>query len=158
MKRKLIALGILSMMVLGTVYAFAYGPHEGPHRRGGYCWEAYGTGGFSPEQRTKFQELRQRFFEETAKLRAELMTKRMELHSLWSNPNADPKTILEKERELRDLQTQIREKGLQLKLEARQWMTPEQISEFGACGRFGVGFGSRPMKGRAMGSGRGPHF
>ncbi len=79
----------------------------------------------------------------------------MELQSLWNNPTVDNRAILEKERELRNLQNQIREKGLQFKLEARQWMTPEQISEFGACGRMGPGFGPRPMKGRGIGPGKG---
>jgi len=160
MRRRLMVLAMVSVMVLSSVYAFAFGPGYGPHRRGGCCWEAYDVskpGAFTPEQKTKFQELRQRFLEETAKLREDLLSKRMELQSLWSNPKADPKMILEKEKELMNLKYQIREKGLQYKLEARQWMTPEQITEFGACGRMGAGFGPRLMKGRGIGPGKGPY-
>lgn len=161
MKRLLIVLGIVSIMVLGTVYAFAYGPGFGPHGKGGPCWQSSEPGrvpNLTPEQKTKFQELRQKFVAETAKLRGDLLTKRLELQSLWSNPKADAKAIIDKERELRDLQNQMRDKGLQFRLEARQFLTPEQISEIGpGCG-MGPGFGRGPMRGHGMGPGKGPCF
>ncbi len=161
MKRVVIVLGVVFVMVLSSLYAFAYGPGFGPRRGGGYCWELNEPGKagvLTPEQRTRFQELRQRFLEETAKLREDLFNKRTELQSLWSNPKTDPKTLLDKERELRDLQNQVRDKALQFKLEARQYLTPEQIAEFGACGRLGFGFGGGKMKGYGKGPGRGPSF
>ena len=161
MKKLMIVLSLVSMMVLGTVDAFAYGPGHGPRGKGGPCWESSETGkasALTPEQKTKFQELRQKFVDETAKLRGTLLTKKLELQSLWTNPKAEAKAIVDKEKELRDLQNQMRDKGLQFKLEARQFLTPEQIAEFGpGCG-MGPGFGGGRMKGRGMGPGQGPCF
>jgi Spy/CpxP family protein refolding chaperone len=102
--------------------------------------------------------LRQKFVDETAKLRGTLLTKKLELQSLWTNPKAEAKAIVDKEKELRDLQNQMRDKGLQFKLEARQFLTPEQIAEFEpGCG-MGPGFGGGRMKSRGMGPGQGPCF
>lgn len=161
MKRRLIILGVVSIMVLGTVYASAYGPGDGPRGKGGPCWQSSETGrvpNLTPEQRTKFQELRQKFVAETAKLRGDLLTKRLELQSLWSNPKADAKAIVDKEKELRDLQNQMRDKGLQFRLEARQFLTPEQISEIGSGFGRKHGFGRGPTRGHGIGPGQGPCF
>jgi Spy/CpxP family protein refolding chaperone len=159
MKKSMIVLSLVSIVVLGAVYAFAYGPGSGPRGKGGPCWESFEPGkgpALTAEQKTKFQELRRKFADETAKLRGVLLTKRLELQSLWTDPKAEAKAIVDKEKELRDLQNQMRDKGLQFKLEARQFLTPEQIAEFGpGCG-MGPGAGRGPMRGRGMGPGMGP--
>ena len=124
----------------------------GPGWKGERGRESENPGRFSnltPEQKAKFQELRRKFNEETAQLRGSLVTKRVELQSLWTNPNADPKAIVDKEKELRDLQNQMKDKALQMKLEARKFLTPEQIQESGQG--MGRGFG----RGHMMGHGRG---
>jgi Spy/CpxP family protein refolding chaperone len=159
MKKSLIALSLVVVMVLGAISAYAYGPGFGPRGKGGACWESFEAGkaaALTPEQKTKFQELRQRFVAETATLRGDLLTKRLELQSLWTDPKAEAKAIVDKEKELRNLQNQMGDKGLQFKLEARQFLTPEQIAGFGpGCG-MGPGAGWGPMKGRGMGRGMGP--
>jgi len=164
MKKSLIALSLVVIMVLGAISVYAYGPGYGPRGkgdRGGPCWESSETGKglvLTPEQRTKFQELRQKFVDETAKLRETLLSKRLELQTLWTNPKAETKAIIEKENELRDLQDQMKDKALQFKLEARQFLTPEQIAGLGpGCG-MGLGFGGGCWKGRGMGPGKGPRF
>ena len=175
MKKMLIILGLVAVLALGVTFVYAHGPGYGPGRRGESCWGPGGTGKGStltPEQKGKFQELQQKFFEETAQLREAIVSKRQELHSLWTNPNADPKAIVEKERELRDLQNQMRDKSIEFKLEARNSLTPEQIEEFGqgrgmgrAFGpghmrgyghRFDRGYGKGPGSGYGMGPGSGP--
>lgn len=168
MKKSLIALSLVVIMVLGAISAYAYGPGYGPRGKGGQggpCWESSDSDkatALTPEQRTKFQELRQKFVDETAKIRGALLTKKLELQSLWTNPKAEAKAIVDKERELRDLQNQMKDKGLQFKLEARQFFTPEQIAGFGpGCGMgsgFGPGAGRGQMRGRGMGPGQGPCF
>jgi Spy/CpxP family protein refolding chaperone len=145
MKKKLIILGLVVMMVLSVTYVYARGPGYGSGPKG-EDWKGLSL---TPEQKTKFQELRQKFNDETAQLRGALVTKRLELQSLWTNPNADPKAIMDKEKELRDLQNQMKDKAIQVKLEARKFLTPEQIQESGQ-GR-GRGFG----RGHMMGHGRG---
>jgi Spy/CpxP family protein refolding chaperone len=153
MKKKVVVLGLVAVMVLGVAYAFAQGPGTGPGpgRRPGWGQEKWSS--LTPEQQTKFQELRQKFNDETAQLRGTMLTKRLELQSLWRNPKADSKAILEKEKEFRSLQNQMKDKAVQFKLEARTILTPEQLSEFGPGLGMGRGFGG----GRMMGHGRGWH-
>jgi Spy/CpxP family protein refolding chaperone len=83
------------------------------------------------------------------------VTKRLELQSLWTNPKAESKAILDKEKEVRNLQNQMKDKSLQMKLEARNFLTPEQIAEFGSRGGMGPGFGRGHMMGHGRGMGPG---
>jgi zinc resistance-associated protein len=155
MKKKVVLLGLVAVMVLGVAYAFAQGPGQGPgpgHRPG---WGHEKWSSLTPEQQTKLQELRQKFNDETAQLRGTMLTKRLELQSLWRNPKADSKAILEKEKEFRSLQNQMKDKAVQLKLEARTILTPEQLSQFGPGLGMGRGFGGGHMMGGGHGMGRG---
>ncbi len=162
MKKTLLALSLVTVLILGVTYVYAqgpgYGPGRGPGWKGERCWESENPGKFSsltPEQKTKFQELRRKFNDETAQLRGALVTKRLELQSLWTNPKAESKAIMDKEKELRNLQNQMKDKSLQMKLEARNFLTPEQIAEFGSRGRMGPGFGRGHMMGHGRGMGPG---
>ena len=156
MRKTIVVLGLVAVMLFGVAYVYAQGPGMGPGHRGMH--ESWGPGKDNPltsEQKTKFQELRRKFREENAKLIGAIVTKRLELQSLWTDPKADSKAILDKEKELRDLQNQMRDKAVQMRLEARKFLTPEQIVEFGqGCG-MGPGFGRDHMKGQGMGMGRG---
>jgi Spy/CpxP family protein refolding chaperone len=147
MKKTIVVLGLVALMVLGVAYAYAQGPGFGPGHRQGWGQEKWSS--LTPEQQTKFQELRQKFNDETAQLRGTMLTKRLELQSLWTNPKADPKAILEKEKEFRSLQDQMRDKAVQLKLEARNVLTPEQLAQFGSAWGMGPGLG----RGHRMGHG-----
>ena len=131
--------------------------------------ESWGPGkddSLTTEQKTKFQELRRKFRGENAKLIGAIVTKKLELRSLWTDPKADSKAILDKEKELRDLQNQMRDKVVQMKLEARKFLTPEQIEnwkpgwgmgrEFG--GGSGMGHGMGPGRGMGPGHGMGPDY
>jgi Spy/CpxP family protein refolding chaperone len=156
MKKSLLALSLITVLILGVTYVYAQNPGPDPGQGPGWKGERGSESGrpgrvpnLTPEQKAKFQELRRKFNEETAQLRGALVTKRIELQSLWTNPNADPKTIVDKEKELRDLQNQMKDKALQMKLEARKFLTPEQIQESGQG--MGRGFG----RGHMMGDGRG---
>jgi Spy/CpxP family protein refolding chaperone len=151
MKKKLIVLGLVVMMVLSVTYVYARGPGYGPGPKG-EDWKGISL---TPEQKTKFQELRQKFNDETAQLRGSILTKRLELQSLWTNPKADSKTIMDKEKEVRDLQNQMKDKMIQFKLEARKFLTPEQIAEFGMGRGKGHGFGRDHMMGQGRGMGPG---
>ena len=158
MKKTIAALGLVVVILLGITYAYAqgpgFGPGSGPGYRGTPPQESQYQGRWSsltPEQKTKFQELRRKFREENAKLIGAMVTKRLELQSLWTDPKADPKAILDKERELRDLQNQMKDKVIQSKLEARKFLTPEQISNW----KPGWGMGRRHMMGHSGMMGRG---
>jgi len=162
MKKTLLALSLIAVLILGVAYVYAQGPvrspGQGPGWKGERGWEAGNPGRFSnltPEQKTKFQELRRRFNEETAQLRGALVTKRVELGSLWTNPNADPNAIMAKEKELRDLRNQMQDKAVQMRLEARKVLTPEQIAELGPGMGRELGRGHKMGHGRGMGPGYG---
>ena len=149
--KKLAVSGLAVLLVIAVTYAFAAGP--GPDTGRGDCG-GFGKHGkwasLSPEQKAKFQDLRTRFHEETAYLREAMVAKGKECRSLWQDPNADPNAIIEKQKEMRTLRDQIMDKETQMMLEARHFLTAEQISEWGpGCG---PGFG----KGGARGLGGGP--
>ena len=161
MKKVIAGLVLLSLAIFGVTYAFAQGPGFGPGHRGTHPHESWGPGkasNLTPEQKTKFQELHRKVDGETAQLKGTILTKRLELQSLWSDPKADSKAIMDKEKELRNLQNQMKDKMVQFKLEARQFLTPEQIAESGPGGGMdkgrGMGHGGM-MGGRGMHPGHG---
>jgi Spy/CpxP family protein refolding chaperone len=120
--------------------------------------ESWGPGRDYPltsEQRAKFQELRRKFREENAKLIGAMVTKKLELRSLWTDPKADSKAILDKEKELRDLKNQLMDKAVQMRLEARKFLTPEQIQNWNPGRGMGHGFGRGHMMGGGYGMGQG---
>jgi Spy/CpxP family protein refolding chaperone len=147
------------LMLLGVTYVYAQGPGFGPGHRTG--WGPGKGSSLTPEQQAKFQELRQKFNDETTQLRGATFTKRLELQSLWTNPKADPKAILEKEKEFRNLQDQMRDKAVQFKLEARNVLTPEQLAQFESGWEMGPGLGRGYRMGHGYGMGlgdKGPGF
>jgi len=161
MKKGMLAVALV-VILLGAVLVYAQGPGQGPGygpgRGHGRCWESGDPGkgaSLTDEQRAQLQDLRKKFHDETAQLRESVFAKRQELHSLWSDPKAETSAIMNKEKELRYLQDQMQDEALQLKLEARKILTPEQLSEFGGRG-MGPGFGRGHGKGYGKGSCSGP--
>ncbi len=158
MTKKAVVFGLVVLMVLGVTYALAKDAGPGSGRAWGRCGEGGGSGKMSsltPEQRTQLQAMHQKFHDETSQLRESIFSKRQELRSLWSDPNADPKVIIDTEKEVRELQDQMQEKMVQFKLEARKVLTPEQLSQFGERG-MGPGLGHGPGMGPRHGMGPGP--
>jgi Spy/CpxP family protein refolding chaperone len=157
MKKRIMTLALVTLMLLGVTYVYAQspGPGPGPGFRWGerHRWGSSEPGmslNLTPEQKTKFQEIHRKFMEENAQLIGALITKRLELRSLWTDPKSDPKAILDKEKELRALQNQMRDKVIQAMLEARKTLTPEQLAKFGLD--WGMGGGGMMGHGHGMGS------
>ena len=159
MKKAIIILSLVAMVLMGVTYVYAKNEEFGPGHRAmpsKECWGVCKIPNLTPEQKAKFQELRRKFNDETTQLKGSLLTKRLELRSLWTNPKADSKAIMDKEKELRDLQNQLKDKVVQNMLEAREILTPEQLSEFGSgCG---MGFGHGQMMGHGHMMGYGGHW
>jgi Spy/CpxP family protein refolding chaperone len=156
MRKKIVLLGLVAVMLLSVSYVYAQGYGMGPgmgsgHRGMHESWGPAKDYPLTPDQKAKFQELRRKFRDENAKLIGAMVTKRLELQSLWTDPKADPKAILDKERELRDLQNQMKDKAVQVRLEARKFLTPEQIENW----RPGPGMGMGPGQGRGYMAGGG---
>ena len=149
MRKMVIVLGLVAVVVLGITYVYAQNPGYG---RMGWSYGKWSS--LAPEQETKLQDLRQKFNDETTQLRGTIITKRLELQSLWTNPKADPKAILDKEKELRTLQNELKDKTVQLRLEARKLLTPEQIANW----KSGRGMGRGHMMGHGAKKGSGPRM
>ena len=167
MRRTVVTIGLMAVMLLSVSYAFAQAPGVGrgpgacpggPHCGKGSGWESRDQDkalNLTPEQKSKLSEMRSKFRNENAQLIGALVTKKIELQSLWSNPKADDKAIQDKAKEVRDLQNQMKEKAVQMRLEARKILTPEQISKWGAGRGFGHGPGSGGGRGHGFGGGFG---
>ena len=144
MRKAMIALGLVVVMLLGVSYVYAQEQGDPPRRGWMHGEKSWGQGkglNLTPEQKVKFRELRRKFAGEDAQLIGGLVAKRLELRSLWTDPNAASQAILAKEKELRDLQNRMRDKIVQYKLEARSFLTPEQIEKLGMMRGRGLGFG-----------------
>jgi len=153
MKKGMIALGLVTIMLFGISYVYAQEQSDPPSHGRMHGEKSWGPGkglNLSSEQKAKFQELRRRFIKDTAQLRGELVTKKLELRLLWTDPKADSQAILAKEREFSDLKNRMKDKIIQYKLEFRSFLTPEQIGKLGKMGRRNFGHGSGMGHGRGM--------
>ena len=146
MKKTMIALGLLALVLTGVSYVFAGAPGFGPGNGPGNCPGYRGVTNLTSEQQAQLQDLRQKHRNEAVPLRDQMFNLRQELRALWADPKADPQVITAKEKELNVLRNQMRENAVQFKLEARSFLTPEQISSFASgCGRGGRGHGRGPF-------------
>ena len=153
MKKAIIASGLVMVMFFGVSYVYAQEQGDPPRHGWIHGEKSWGQGkrlNLTPEQKAKFQELRRKFVVENAQLIGDLVAKRLELRSLWTDLKADSQAILAKERELRGLQNRMKDKIVQYRLEARNSLTPEQIEKLGSMG----GMGRRGMMGHGWGMGR----
>ncbi len=151
-------LGVTVVLLLTASMAIA-GPGAG-WGGGGMGWgpgmgPGYGRGvenlpGLTPEQAQKLQETRRKHLAEVAPLQNQRLAKRSELRALWADPNPDREKILAKQRELADLDLQLREKMTQHRFEIRSLLTPEQRELLPMMG-YGMGGGMDS----GMGPGRG---
>ena len=152
MKRSLAVIGLMVVMLLSVSFAYAQDRGADPRPYGKAFRGKEHKSLFTPEQKTKFKEMRRKFVGENAQLIGGMVTKRLELSSLWSDPQADPQAILAKEKELRDLQNQMKDKIVQGMVEARQFLTPEQIANWKPG--WLMGHGKRKQGPGMMGHGR----
>ena len=106
----------------------------------------------TPDQCARLQDLRESYLRDTLPWRNELIVKRFDLRDLLRNPQADPQVILDKQREISNLEAKIQERGLLLHLEMCKVLTPEQIKVLPP--HWGGMPGPSGMPGRGRGLGR----
>jgi len=167
---KKIILTILAITILtmgGLAFAQGWGRgagvgmSQGPCFFGNYPGAAVAGFNLTPEQTQKMQALREVHWKEVAPLQNELMNKRLELRSLWLQPNPDQERILAKQKEINALTEKIQEKATKHRLDMRQILTPDQQAKLGgAFGAFGTGpgFGRKGGFGPGRGMGYGPCY
>jgi len=140
-KTTIIGLSLTLALALMATAALAWGPGRGYGMGPGYGTPAIPN--LTAEQSSKIQALQKAHLDEIAPLREELFKKSTELRSLWLSQNPDQATITAKQKEILNLQTQLQEKGTNLRLETRILLTPEQQAQLAT---FGPGFGPRMGK------------
>jgi Spy/CpxP family protein refolding chaperone len=116
-------------------------------------WGGPGRGGpgfmnLSPEQAGKLFDLKQKFLNDTAKLRKQMCISRVEMAALWRAEKPDEKAIQAKQKALNDLRGQLQEKAIAFRFEARK-IAPQ----LGWCFGPGMGWGRGFMGPGGMGHG-----
>lgn len=103
---------VLTLGLTATAWA-------GPWGRG--CWGGFGGGTpLTSEQSTQIFNLKQKFYNDTADLRRQMVQKRAELAALWQASSPDEAKIAAKQKELNALRDKLQEKGLEFQLQARK--------------------------------------
>jgi zinc resistance-associated protein len=116
---------------------------------GGMGCGMMGAMNLGPEQAGKLFDLKQKFMNDTADVRKQMMVKHAELAALWKAEKPDEKAIVAKQKELNAVKGQMQEKSVAFRLEARK-IAPQLAQGFGR----GMGMG-RGMGGHGMGMGPG---
>jgi len=148
MKHSRILLIVAVLVLLGSWAVAGPGGGMGRGMGPGYGVPPMGVPNLTPEQSQKLQELQQSHFNEIAPLQNQMFSKRAEMRMLWSQANPDAGKIEAKQREIQELETQLREKATQHQLAVRQILTPEQLAQMPGMGYgMGPGMGGR-MHGR----------
>ena len=106
-------LGWGSGHMMGPGHMMDYG-HRGWGMRG-RGWQS-----MKPEQREKWEKMRSDHLKETLELRKQLVTKQMELETLWAQPDVDQKKVEKLSNEVADLQSQLWKKRDQYLMQCRQ--------------------------------------
>lgn len=155
MKKTLVLVGLVVVFLVGVSYVYARGPGFGPGRGPGFglggCPGFAGAANLSAEQKAQVGDLRQKHFAEVAPLREKMQNLRQELRTLWADPKADAAAIKNKTTEMAGLRDQMQDKMVQFRLDARNLLTPDQITALGeGCGRGGWNRG--PGRGPGGGS------
>jgi len=119
-----------------------------------------GAMNLSPDQAGKLFDLKEKFRNDTAEARKQMIIKHAELAALWKSATPDEKAIVAKQKELTALRGQMQEKSVAFRLEARK-IAPELAQGFGRGMGGGMGHGGGmgpggcPMVGPGGGMGPG---
>jgi zinc resistance-associated protein len=160
MKKVLAVIGIVVLVAAVTIPVMAQGPGAGRGR----MMQGYGPGDpancprygvwdekLTDEQRTQLDKLHQKFFDETAAVRSQMVAKQSELNILMNTSNPDLEKAKALQKEISDLKGKMGQERIKLFAEERK-INPNA--------RFGMGWGRGGMKGGGpwgggMGHGRG---
>jgi zinc resistance-associated protein len=109
---------------------------------GGGMGGGWGAMNLTPEQAGQYFDLKQKFMNETADLRKQMVVGRAELRALWRAEKPDAKAIQSKMKAINALRGQLEEKSVTFRLAARN-IAPQ----------LGRGFGPGMGRGGGMGHG-----
>jgi Spy/CpxP family protein refolding chaperone len=141
------------VMVLALVLSLSLAASSWAGPRGGGMGGGKGAMNLSPDQAGKFFDLKEKFRNDTAETRKQMMVKHAELAALWKAEKPDEKAIVAKQKELNALRDQMQEKRTAFRLEARK-IAPQLAHCFGHGMGGGMG-GHGGFKGHGPGPGPG---
>jgi Spy/CpxP family protein refolding chaperone len=99
------------------------GMYGGGHMMGRGCEKGHRPRGWKsmePEQREKWKKMRSKYQMETLELRKQLVTKKMELETLWDQPDVDQKKVETLSDEVAELQAELEKKHNKFLLQCRK--------------------------------------
>ncbi len=161
MKKTIIIISSILLVAFVAGSVFAWGPGSGRGMMGaGFNQDCPRYGGgqdgisdLSKDQRDELTALRQQFIDETYELRSAKFAKQQEMRMLMETSDPDREKLSKLSKELTDLQGQVRDKGIDMRLKAKK-IAPElgRGSGFGqGCGRWSGKGGQRGSQGEGMG-------
>ena len=152
--KRILFLGLAMAFMIPSSLALGQGAVRMQQDQSSALWAS-----LSSAQKERLQALHRRFLTEVAPLQGSLIARHLELKALWSDPKATPAALEAKEQEALDLLRQIQEKAVRHRLEARSFLSPDQIVQFHGGfwlfrgrGRGGLGEGRGGWAGRRGGS------
>jgi zinc resistance-associated protein len=145
MKTSKISLVAVLALSLTLGLAAASWARPGGGMGGGMGGGKMGAMNLTPDQAGKFFDLKEKFHNDTASVRKQMMVKHAELAALWKAEKPDQAAITAKQKEINALRDQMQEKRTAFQLEARK-ISPE----------LGKGFGRGMRGGKGHGRGMGP--
>jgi Spy/CpxP family protein refolding chaperone len=114
---------VIALLVMGLCLSLALTSSANPWRMKGHEFHRGHRGKFAkltPEQAGKLFDLRQKFLDDTASLRKDMVVKRAELKALWRAKNPNEKQILAKLKEIDSVKAKLQEKVVPFRLAIRQ--------------------------------------
>ncbi|HUN54020.1 MAG TPA: Spy/CpxP family protein refolding chaperone, partial [Smithella sp.] len=114
---------IASVAIVSSAYAMQPAEKTGHHKE--FCIKKYLN--LSDKQIASMKELRNSFQNDTRDMRYDLKIKRIEMRKLFTDPKTDDAALLAKHKEISDLRQQLSDKKVQMKIQWRKILTPEQI-------------------------------
>jgi hypothetical protein len=114
-----------------------------PWRGEDQCWKASDLT-LSPDQSKDLELIQRDYFRETQVLRAELISKRLEIRDSLRNPAAKTELIRSKYSEINTLQSKLDEKTIDYLVKVRGMLTQEQLRSW--CPELELPFFRRMMQ------------
>ena len=115
----LFALGLILSLGL-TSWADPFGMSGPRGHHWGHCGHHGKFAQLTPEEAGKLFDLRQKYLDETASLRKDMVVKRAELRALWRAENPDEKQILAKLKEINAVKAKLQEKAVPAMIEVKK--------------------------------------
>jgi Spy/CpxP family protein refolding chaperone len=151
MKKLTVTLMAITIGLLLSVPAFAFGPGSGYGPGGGMGQGYYGNADFhklnlTDEQKTKIEALVTGNQKEIRPIREKVFDKSVALRRLWLQPNPDKDKIIALQKEVRVLRDEMQDKVTALRFEIRKLLTPEQqekLANISCSWGRGQGYGPR---------------